>query len=408
MRRRVALAVVPRWRALGRWRSSALAPQVVAGCRAAYPWAMRIALSVVYFWFGFVKLLGLSQATPLAKALTAQTVGAEYFDTLFVALAVIECIIGVIVVFPRLRNVALPAIAVHMGIVCAPLVLVPQHAWQSFLVPTLEGQYIIKNVLVVAAVLALGAGAESRAEHQAEHRLDVDRRPRVADADTTAVVRRRASWLDRLALAASLTGVTVAAIALWTTVHDAPTVASASSRVVSAVPTTSAAPAAVAAPEVAVSVAAGVPAPASGEPVTLEFSAGVLTLRGSVGSEAERALVVSEAEELLAVSSTVDELVIAEGAPTPHFAVRIPAAEVFEGDSAIIRLDFSASILRVASEAKLHGQTVVDVTVRTEAEAAAIHEILTAQGIASERIALHATEGADDGTSVTIALEGLI
>lgn len=39
----------------------------------------RFALFAIYFWFGAVKLIGLSQASPLAQALTTNTIGARFF-----------------------------------------------------------------------------------------------------------------------------------------------------------------------------------------------------------------------------------------------------------------------------------------------------------------------------------------
>jgi hypothetical protein len=47
-----------------------------------------------------------------------------------------------------------------MIIVCSPLVFVPELTWKSFLVPTLEGQYIIKNIVVIA--LAFGVAANTK------------------------------------------------------------------------------------------------------------------------------------------------------------------------------------------------------------------------------------------------------
>lgn len=53
---------------------------------------------------------------------------------------------------------------VHMTVACAPLVLVPELTWQSALVPTMTGQYIIKNVLVMVAACGLLAHASPRSE----------------------------------------------------------------------------------------------------------------------------------------------------------------------------------------------------------------------------------------------------
>ena len=53
--------------------------------RTFIPFA-RFSIFLIFFWFGFIKLLGLSPASPLAEALTAKTVGMQYFDALFFVL----------------------------------------------------------------------------------------------------------------------------------------------------------------------------------------------------------------------------------------------------------------------------------------------------------------------------------
>lgn len=120
----------------------------------------RIALFVVFFWFGFIKLTGMSPATPLAEALTAKTVGAEHFDLLFRSLAFLECVIGVLFLIPKAVRVVVPLLFIHMAVVCAPLVLVPEFTWQDPLVPTLEGQYIIKNIVIVAVAFGIAANTQ--------------------------------------------------------------------------------------------------------------------------------------------------------------------------------------------------------------------------------------------------------
>lgn len=120
----------------------------------------RIAFFVVFFWFGFIKLAGISPAGPLAEALVSQTVGIEWFDPLFKILAVLECAIGILFLFPKAVRIIIPILFVHMVIVCSPLVFLPEQTWQSFLVPTLEGQYIIKNIVIIA--LAFGVAANTQ------------------------------------------------------------------------------------------------------------------------------------------------------------------------------------------------------------------------------------------------------
>jgi uncharacterized membrane protein YkgB len=120
----------------------------------------RGAVFIVYFYFGILKLLGESPASPLATALTEKTIGLQYFDTAFMVLAVFECAIGVLFLIPKATRIVVPLLLIHLLIVCSPLVLVPHLAWVHPFVPTLEGQYIIKNVLLVA--IALGVAAQTK------------------------------------------------------------------------------------------------------------------------------------------------------------------------------------------------------------------------------------------------------
>lgn len=124
--------------------------------RSFIPFA-RFSLFLIFFWFGLLKLLGLSPASPLAEALVTQTVGMLYFPLLFTVLAFLEIAIGLLFLFPKTTRIVIPLLIVHMAIVCSPLLLVPQHTWQNLLVPTLEGQYIIKNAVVVAVAIGIAA-----------------------------------------------------------------------------------------------------------------------------------------------------------------------------------------------------------------------------------------------------------
>src|SRR5581483_6920320 len=91
--------------------------------------AARIAIFVIYFWFGLLKLLGLSPATPLALALTNRTIGGQYFNASFKTLAACECLIGILILIPALTKIAVAFVMIHLVIVSAPLVLVTDVAW---------------------------------------------------------------------------------------------------------------------------------------------------------------------------------------------------------------------------------------------------------------------------------------
>lgn len=134
--------------------------RLIAFFRRTFVPVARFSIFLVFFWFGIIKLLELSPAGPLAKALTEQTIGMQYFDTSFYILAIIECIIGLLFLFPKATRIVIPLLLFHMLIVCSPLVLVPHYTWQQFGVPTLEGQYIIKNAVVIAVAIGIAASAK--------------------------------------------------------------------------------------------------------------------------------------------------------------------------------------------------------------------------------------------------------
>jgi uncharacterized membrane protein YkgB len=117
----------------------------------------RFAFFVIFFYFGFLKLIGLSPASPLAEALTAKTIGMQFFDASFMILAAIECLIGVLFLVPKATRFVIFLLFIHMAVVCSPLLLVPEHVWNSFLVPNLEGQYIIKNIALIAIAIGIAA-----------------------------------------------------------------------------------------------------------------------------------------------------------------------------------------------------------------------------------------------------------
>jgi uncharacterized membrane protein YphA (DoxX/SURF4 family) len=136
---------------------------IIKWLRHWYQPLARGAVFVIYFYFGVLKLTGDSPATPIAEALVGQTIGLAHFHTLFILLALFECLIGLLFLFPKATRLVIPLLLIHMVIVCSPLAIVPQLAFAKPFVPTLEGQYIIKNIALIA--LALGVAAQTRPIH---------------------------------------------------------------------------------------------------------------------------------------------------------------------------------------------------------------------------------------------------
>jgi len=117
----------------------------------------RTGLFVVFFWFGILKVFGLSPATPLVQALFEHTISFMNFPTFLVIFGLFECLIGILFLIKGCERVVMPLLFLHMITTFMPLLLLPSETWQTFLVPTLEGQYIIKNLVIIAAAIGIAA-----------------------------------------------------------------------------------------------------------------------------------------------------------------------------------------------------------------------------------------------------------
>ncbi|TSC80769.1 MAG: hypothetical protein G01um101429_78 [Parcubacteria group bacterium Gr01-1014_29] len=117
----------------------------------------RVSLFVVFFWFGFLKLLGASPAGSLVNDLLGKTMPFWPFESFMVFLGILEMLVGIAFLIEGWERFAIALMAPHMIVTFLPFILLPEVVWYTFLTPTLEGQYIIKNLVVIALALSLGA-----------------------------------------------------------------------------------------------------------------------------------------------------------------------------------------------------------------------------------------------------------
>lgn len=110
----------------------------------------RFSLFLVYFWFGILKVFDLSPATPLVTALQEQTIPFMNPAQFIFLFGIFEVVIGVGFLIPRLTRIVFYVFLFHMTTTIMPLFVLPHVVWEEFLVPTLEGQYIIKNIVLIA------------------------------------------------------------------------------------------------------------------------------------------------------------------------------------------------------------------------------------------------------------------
>lgn len=121
---------------------------------------LRISVAIIYLWFGVLKFFpGMSPAQDLA----ARTIGVLSFGlvsptTAVLMLATLETAIGLGLLVGRGLRIVLLLMLAQMAGTISPMLLFPSETftWAPF-APTLEGQYIIKNLVLIGAALVIGA-----------------------------------------------------------------------------------------------------------------------------------------------------------------------------------------------------------------------------------------------------------
>jgi uncharacterized membrane protein YkgB len=115
----------------------------------------RAAIFIIFFWFGALKLFMLSPADEIVESLLSVTIPDLPFEQFFIFLGLVEMLIGALFLIPKLTKYVLPILLLHMLTTFGPLLLIPEAVWNAPFVPTIEGQYIIKNLALVALALSV-------------------------------------------------------------------------------------------------------------------------------------------------------------------------------------------------------------------------------------------------------------
>jgi putative oxidoreductase len=126
---------------------------------------LRLSLGVVFLSFGVLKFFpDLSPAAELAGATFSElTFGLVPESLGLLLVAVLETAIGLSLLTGRLLRVGLALLGVTMVGILSPLVLLPEELFRGALwAPTLEGQYVVKDVVLLAAALAVAGSAFGR------------------------------------------------------------------------------------------------------------------------------------------------------------------------------------------------------------------------------------------------------
>lgn len=124
---------------------------------------LRISVGLIFVWFGSLKFFAdLSSAEAIAsKTICWLTFGNLDATVSMPILAVLECSIGIGILTKKYMEYVIPLLYFQMAGTLLPLFVFTNETWEIFpIVPTLEGQYIIKNAVLISAGIVLGAIAK--------------------------------------------------------------------------------------------------------------------------------------------------------------------------------------------------------------------------------------------------------
>jgi len=143
--------------------------RVIAGwMRRHGPRLLRISLGIVFIWFGALKFFdGLSPAESLVRD-TVYWIDPDLFIPI---LGVWEVLIGLGLLYRPAIRAAIFLLFLQMPGTMLPLVLLPEVCFTVFPFGlTLEGQYIIKNLVLISAALVVGGTVRSDLSNLSEER----------------------------------------------------------------------------------------------------------------------------------------------------------------------------------------------------------------------------------------------
>jgi len=128
---------------------------------------LRICIGILFLWFGALKFFpGVSPA----EALATETVDLITFKLLprpflYLTLAILEFSMGILLVFTKEYKVTFWLLLFHMICTILPLFILQDVTFVHFPYQlTIEGQYIVKNIVIIsAAMVLLFNGKQSKA-----------------------------------------------------------------------------------------------------------------------------------------------------------------------------------------------------------------------------------------------------
>ncbi len=119
---------------------------------------LRISIGIIFFWFGFQKFFpGISSAEDIAtRTIDVLSFGIVQAPYSMPILATWETLIGLGFLTGKFFRVTVVLLYLQMAGTIFPLFVFPDETFHRVpFVPTIEGQYIIKNIIILSAALVI-------------------------------------------------------------------------------------------------------------------------------------------------------------------------------------------------------------------------------------------------------------
>jgi uncharacterized membrane protein YphA (DoxX/SURF4 family) len=126
---------------------------------------LRISLGIIFFWFGFQKFFpGISSAEDIAtRTIDVMSFGLVQAPWSMPILATWETLIGLGFIFGKFLRITVILLYLQMIGTIFPLFVFPEETFYVVpFIPTIEGQYILKNILIITAAMVILAYDQRR------------------------------------------------------------------------------------------------------------------------------------------------------------------------------------------------------------------------------------------------------
>ena len=119
---------------------------------------LRLSLAAIFFWFGMLKLAGVSPAAELLRHSIPFLAAPPYIELLGLA----EIVIAIGLVIERLANQAATLMILHLFCTLSVAIISPTLIFApAFPVLTMDGEFLAKNFVLITAGLVVMSRRES-------------------------------------------------------------------------------------------------------------------------------------------------------------------------------------------------------------------------------------------------------